>query len=146
MKSVVLDASVALAWCFPDEQSAYADQVLQELEGRPVVVPSIWALEIANGLLVGERRKRLGQAEIVRFVDLLESLSVEEVSVPVSTQIAGILPLGREYGLSAYDTSYLDVAIRRGADLATADDALERAARKAGIAIVCSPHPRKTKR
>jgi predicted nucleic acid-binding protein len=60
MKSVVLDASVALAWCFPDEQSGYADQVLQELEGRPVVVPSIWALEIANGFLVGERRKRLG--------------------------------------------------------------------------------------
>lgn len=146
MKSLVLDASVALAWCFPDEQSSYADQVLQELEGRPVLVPPIWALEIANGLLVGERRKRLSQAEIVRFVDLLEDLPIEEVSVPVPAQIRGILPLGREYGLSAYDTAYLDVAIRHGADLATADDALEKAARKAGIEILCGPHPRRTKR
>ena len=71
MKSVVLDASVALAWCFPDEQSPYADQVLQALEGRSVLVPAIWPLEIANGLLVGERRKPFSQTETVRFVDLL---------------------------------------------------------------------------
>ena len=146
MKSVVLDASVALAWCFPDEQSPYADQVLQAIEGRSVLVPPVWALEIANGLLVGERRKRLGQAEIVRFVDLLEDLPLEEVSVPVPGQIRGVLPLGREYGLSAYDATYLDVAIRHGADLATADDALEKAARKAGIAILCAPPSRRTKR
>lgn len=143
MKSVVLDASVALAWCFPDEQSPYADQVLQELEGRPVLVPSIWVLEIANGLLVGERRKRLGETEIVRFIDLLETLPIQEVSVP---KISGILPLGREYGLSAYDAAYLAVAIKRGADLATADDALEKAARKAGVSILCSAHPRRAKR
>jgi len=146
VKSVVLDASVALAWCFPDEHSPYADQVLQEVEGRPVLVPSIWALEIANGLLVGERRKRLGQTEIVRFLDLLEALPVQKVSVPIATQISGILPLGREHGLSAYGASYLDVAIRRGADLATADDALEKAARKAGIGILCAPLSRRTKR
>ncbi|MFO0697807.1 MAG: type II toxin-antitoxin system VapC family toxin [Nitrospira sp.] len=146
MKSVVLDASVALAWCFPDEQSPYADQVLQALEGRSVLVPAIWPLEIANGLLVGERRKRLSQAEVVRFIDLLEILPVQEVSVPISTQIAGVLPVAREYGLSAYDAPYLDVAIKHGADLATADDMLEKAARKAGISILCASHPRRTKR
>jgi len=146
VKSVVLDASVALAWCFPDEQSPYADQVLQELEGRSVLVPAIWALEIANGLLVGERRKRLTQGEVVRFIDLLEIVPVQEVSVSISTQIAGVLPVAREYGLSAYDASYLDVAIRHGADLATADDMLEKAARKAGVSILCASHLRKTKR
>ena len=60
MKSVVVDASVALAWCFPDESSDYADRVLVALEGHELVVPAIWALEITNALLVGERSKRLG--------------------------------------------------------------------------------------
>lgn len=146
MKGVVIDASVALAWCFPDEQNAYADQVLEELEGRPVVVSSVWALEIGNGLLVGARRKRLSQADIPQFLKLLESLPLQELSRPVLTHIREILPLGREYGLSAYDASYLEAAIRSGADLATADAALERAARQAGISILCAPHPRKPKR
>ncbi|MBI4031643.1 MAG: type II toxin-antitoxin system VapC family toxin [Proteobacteria bacterium] len=146
MRSVVIDASVTLAWCFPDEKSAYADKVLEELEGQVALVPSVWALEIANGLLVGERRKRISQVEILRFMDLLEAFPVQEVSLPVSAHIAGVLPLGREYGLSAYDASYLDAAIRNGAELATADDALEKAARKAGIPIMCAPHPRKAKR
>lgn len=60
MKGVVIDASVALAWCFPDEKSGYAERVLEGLEGRPVLVPAIWSLEVANVLLVGERRKRIG--------------------------------------------------------------------------------------
>ncbi len=146
MRRVVIDASVALAWCFPDEQSLYADKVLQELEWCLVLVPSIWALEIANGLLVGERRSRIGQSDIIRFTDLLEALSPQEVSVPVNAHFHALLPLGREYGLSAYDAAYLDTAIRSGAELATADEALEKAARRAGVPIMCTSHPRKTRR
>jgi predicted nucleic acid-binding protein len=76
LSSVVIDASVALAWCFPDEGSSYADAVLVELRGNPILVPSVWALEVANGVLVGERSKRLHQPEIRRFRTLLENLSV----------------------------------------------------------------------
>lgn len=63
--------------------------------------------------------------------------------MPISTQIAGVLPVAREYGLSVYDVSYLDVAIRRGADLATANDTLEKAARKArGLDPTCFTPPK----
>lgn len=58
MREVVIDASVALAWCFPDEKSIYAEHVLESLDGRTVLVPAIWTLEVVNGLLVGERRKK----------------------------------------------------------------------------------------
>jgi hypothetical protein len=56
---VVVDASVALAWWLPDETSLYADDVLVALRGNTVIVPSLWSLELANAVLVGERRKRL---------------------------------------------------------------------------------------
>lgn len=65
---VVLDASTALAWCFPDEASEDAEAVLLALEGATVLVPAVWSLEIANALLVGERQKRLRQPEILRFL------------------------------------------------------------------------------
>jgi hypothetical protein len=71
----VVDASTALAWCFPDETNEYADIVLIALEGKTMLVPSIWPLEIANAVLVGERAKRLRQPEIQRFTALLASFA-----------------------------------------------------------------------
>ena len=135
MKGIVVDASVVLAWCFPDEDSEYADNVLDALEGQTVVVPSVWALEVANAVLVAERRKRIGKVDIVRFVALLGNLSISELSVPVGGILETVIPLAREHGLSAYDAAYLDVAVRTGLALATADGRLEGAARKAGVVI-----------
>lgn len=131
----MVDASVALAWCFPDEASEYADGVLVALEGRTVIVPAIWALEITNALLVGERRKRVRQPDIRRFVELLRGLTITEHSQTIADTVINVLPLAREYGLSAYDAAYLDLAVRQGAPLATLDSALQKAGRSAGINI-----------
>ena len=135
MTGIVVDASVALAWCFPDEASEYADGVLVALEGRTVIVPAIWALEITNALLVGERRKRVRQPDIRRFVELLRGLTITEHSQTIADTVINVLPLAREYGLSAYDAAYLDVAVRQGAPLATLDNALREAGRSVGITI-----------
>jgi predicted nucleic acid-binding protein len=132
---IVIDASVALAWCFPDEASDYADGVLVALEDRTAMVPAIWPVEIANALLVGERRKRIRQPEVRRFVELLKGLSVLEDAQPFADSLSNILPLAREHDLSAYDAAYLDVAVRRAAPLATLDAALRKAGRAAGIKI-----------
>ena len=136
MTGIVVDASVALAWCFPDEGSEYADAVLLALEGQPVLVPAVWPLEVANAVVVAERRKRITQPEVRRFVELLEGLMIHQDSLPVAGSVSNILPLAREYGLSAYDASYLEVAIRRNAPLATMDRELERAGRKAGVEVL----------
>jgi predicted nucleic acid-binding protein len=132
---IVIDASVALAWCFPDEASDYADAVLVALEDRTVIVPAIWPAEITNALLVGERRKRIRQPEVRRFVELLKGLNILEDGQPFADTVSNILPLAREYDLSAYDAAYLDVAVRHGAPLATLDGALQKAGRAAGIKI-----------
>ena len=133
MTSVVVDASVALAWCFPDEGSKEADRILAALNGVPILVPAIWALEIANAILAGERRKRLKQPEIMRFVALLESLPIAEDHQTVGESVANVLPVARNYGLSAYDAAYLELAIRHNSPLATLDADLQKAARRAGL-------------
>ena len=71
MTGIVVDASVALAWFFPDDASEYADGVLVALAGRKVIVPAVWVLEITNAVLVAERRKRVKQPDVRRFVELL---------------------------------------------------------------------------
>ncbi len=141
MTEIVIDASVALAWCFPDEASNYADAVLVALEGRRMLVPAVWPLEITNAVIVAERRKRISPPEVRRFVELLEGLTIHEDSLPVVGSIRNILPLAREYGLSAYDTAYLDVAMRHRAPLATLDAGLAKASRKAGVELLPGPPP-----
>jgi predicted nucleic acid-binding protein len=121
LTGIVVDASVVLAWCFPDEASEYADSVLMALEGRTVIVPPVWALEVANALVVAERRKRVKQADVRRFVELLDGLTIIERLQTVTDTVSNVLPLAREYDLSAYDAAYLDLAVRQGAPLATLD-------------------------
>jgi predicted nucleic acid-binding protein len=133
VNGIVIDASVALAWCFPDEASDYADGALVALEDRAAFVPTIWSLEIANALLVGERRKRIRQPEVRRFVELLRSLSIVEDGQSFADTVSNILPLALEHDLSAYDAAYLDVAVRHGVPLATLDGALQKACRAAGV-------------
>lgn len=135
MRGIVVDASVALAWCFPDEASEYADAVLLAVENQSIIVPAIWAVEITNALLVGERRKRIRQPEVRRFVELMNGLSVVEDGQPFSDTVSNVLPLARESDLSAYDAAYLDVAVRHEIPLATLDHSLQKACATAGISI-----------
>ena len=135
MTEVVVDASTALAWCFPDETSGYADSVLVALEGTTMLVPSIWGLEVANALSVGERSKRIRRLEIGQFAALLNSLRIVQDLQAVGEYIGSLLPMTRDYGLSAYDAAYLELAVRRGARLATLDLKLKKAAKRAGARI-----------
>jgi predicted nucleic acid-binding protein len=135
LSGVVVDAPVTLAWCFPDEASEYADRVLVALKGQAIVVPAVWGLEIANAMLAGERRKRLKQPEILRFLALLEGLSIVQDGQAVSESVRNVLPLACDYDLSAYDAAYLELSIRHGVPLATLDAKLQKAAQRAGVKI-----------
>jgi predicted nucleic acid-binding protein len=132
---IVVDASVALAWCFPDEASDYANSVLLALEDQTVLVPAIWAVEIANALVIGERRKRIRQPETGRFLELLKVLSIVEDKQVFSDAINNFFTIAQQHRLTAYDAAYLDLAIRYAIPLATLDGELQKAARAAGIRI-----------
>lgn len=63
----VLDNSIVMAWSFEDESNDYADAVLDRLATTRAVVPGLWPLEVANALLMGERRKRSTEAETMKW-------------------------------------------------------------------------------
>ena len=70
MNSFVLDASATLAWCFEDERTAPAASMLERLRDQEALVPPLWLLELANGLVVAERRGRITRAESTRFLGM----------------------------------------------------------------------------
>ena len=135
MPGLVVDASVTMSWCYPDEHSGYAYRVLEELELRQGVVPGLWALEVANALLVGERRGRLSAADVSRFLELLKALSLTVDSQTPQRAFTGALPLARAHGLSVYDAAYLELAMREGLMLATLDRNLRKAAEACRVAV-----------
>jgi len=130
----VIDTSVAIAWCFEDEATPATEAVLDRLREDQVVVPAIWPLEVANVLLVAERRGRLTEAQASRFLELLAQLPINVDTSP--TDMAGIVATGRRHTLSSYDAAYLLLAERLGAALATLDKPLAKGARKAGVQLL----------
>ena len=126
--ALVLDASVALSWCFEDEPHAYGDAVLEHLETGEALVPGIWPLEVGNALLVAERRERLTKADSARFLTLLGQLPIIVEQDSPERMFGEIIALARAHSLSTYDASYLDLAMRNGLPLATQDARLVHAA------------------
>lgn len=131
----VLDCSVTMAWCFEDEASPYADSVQDSLKTVRAVTPCIWPLEVANVLIVGERRKRLDEARSTRFLAMLNGFPIAVDDGAMSRAFSDIAHLARAHQLSAYDASYLELAIRRGLPLACLDGKLKAAAQAAGVAL-----------
>jgi len=131
-----MDNSVSMSWCFQDEADDYSDAVLDMLAESTAVVPSIWPLEVVNVLLVAERKQRISESDSIRFLTLLSQLPIVVEHKTPEEMMKDILALGRANGLSSYDASYLDLAMRKGLPLATLDNRLIEAARKVGVPIL----------
>jgi predicted nucleic acid-binding protein len=136
VSSFVLDASATLAWCFEDEGTVPAASVLERLRHQEALVPSLWLLELANGLVVAERRGRVTRAESARFLGLVGELPIRIDQTSTLNLASSVMELAREYELSAYDAAYLELALRLGQPLATLDERLRSAADRAGVGDV----------
>lgn len=124
----VVDNSIVMAWCFEDEATAYTDAVQDRLVESTAFVPAIWPLEVANVLLVAERENRIGKAESGHFIALLSQLPIKVEPIAPEIVFHDILSLARQYQLSSYDASYLELAIRKGLPIASLDKGMARAA------------------
>jgi predicted nucleic acid-binding protein len=123
---------MALSWCFEDESDSVAERVLDSLTESTALVPAVWLLEVVNGLLAAERKKRTMPS---RVDDCLEAIRALPVFADVDADSAAVIRVARETGLSAYDASYLELAVRHSLPLATRDRALRLAAKRVGIAM-----------
>ena len=137
----VLDSSVTMSWCFPDENDPYAQDVLRALPSSGAAVPSLWPLEVGNILLVGERRGRISQADTAVFIGLLEGLPIRIDEETSEHAMKASLSLARAQNLSLYDATYLELALRRGLPMATLDARLKLAASTLGVPVYTPPMP-----
>jgi predicted nucleic acid-binding protein len=135
VKRFVLDASVALAWVADASMDAYAAEIeLAVKDGSRAVVPVLWQLEVANGLLMAERRKVLTPAEAEQGLFDMERFLASGAEVDgTGTRMRQATNLARTHHLTAYDAAYLELALREGLPLATLDKSLRAAAVKAGV-------------
>jgi predicted nucleic acid-binding protein len=132
---LVLDASMALAWLLerPEAQEQkLAIDCLRHVSLSETVVPQLWHLEVANVLCQFERRRLLTTAASDEFSALLAKLPISTDSETPALRRDDIRLLARQYALSAYDATYLDIVLRRNATLATFDRRLADACRAAG--------------
>ncbi len=135
---MVLDASVALTWCFEDKATEASVRLLDEMKRCAIVVPALWHVELANTLVQGAKRGRINDAAIAEFDQLVRDLRIETDQVLSQSGLGPLVSLARRHGLSAYDATYLELAMRLYATLATHDAALRRAAETAGIAVIAT--------
>src|SRR5215831_20180862 len=129
----VLDASIPACWALQDEEDPRADTAFARIKGDEAVVPSLWWFEIRNILVVNERRKRITESDTGVF---LRDLAGLRVRVDREPEESVVLRLARRYGLSVYDASYLEVAIREAIPLATLDAQLTASARAGGSGLI----------
>jgi len=136
-KRLVLDASVAVAWCFEDEATPFTEGVLDLISaGAEALVPSIWPMEVANALLIAERRKRITLAKVTALLLKIAGLPIDVRLTDSKQAFEQILPMARQQALSQYDASYLELAVREGLPLATLDGALLKAAKATGVELL----------
>jgi len=132
----VVDSSIALAWALPDETSKKADRFLSRISMKNILwVPALWWYEMANALLMAQRRKRLGDAEKIRLMELYGRLPIRTDVALDSDIVWRLHTLAIEHNLSAYDAAYLELAQRRDLGLATVDRSLRVAAQRAGVKL-----------
>jgi predicted nucleic acid-binding protein len=123
---VVLDASVAVSWCLPDETSPQSEMLKAQLVAAEIDVPELWRVEVRNALLMAERRKRISAEAVEAFMGKLPVLGVREHPLG---DLHEAMTLARKHSLTLYDALYLELSIRLSARLATFDEKLANAAK-----------------
>lgn len=134
--SIIADTSVVLAWLFEEEQTAKSLDVLRRIEKDTLLVPPLWWSELENGILMGERRGRKTPHESSAFLQLVRALPIRTDDTPRHRISDDILDFGRRFNLTSYDATYVELAIREAAPLATFDNAIRKCARDVGVKIL----------
>ena len=134
MSVCVLDSSAALTWVLPGEAVPGSDRLLRQVTAQGAIAPSLWVFEVANVLLMAERRQRVSFAQRQRALGLLDELAIR--LDPASTDLwTDVSALAVRHGLTVYDASYLELAIRTTLPLATLDRQLRQAAVATGVSL-----------
>jgi predicted nucleic acid-binding protein len=132
----IVDASLTLGWYLKDEDDrTYNLDVLAGLKANEALVPFLWTYEVANGLVMAQRRKRLAESDMTTILESLKALPIT-VDPPDAEGVLQLPTLALNYQLTAYDAAYLELALRLKLPIATKDAAMKRAMASCGIETV----------
>lgn len=135
MERIVIDASVVLSWLFRETGDDTTREVASSIRQLHFLVPSTWPIEVANALLVAERRKRITSTDTDAINIYLAGLPVHVDGKTSDFAFSDTLDLARDYGLTVYDAAYLELALRESVPLATLDGEMKVAAQAAGVSL-----------
>ena len=138
MTDFVLDNSVSMRWLLASEKASdqrYAENVLESMRDADALTPNLWHLEAISVLIGAEKRGEISLGEIERFISQLDNLPIHVEPLTANQAFSRTLILSREYNISSYDASYLELAMREGLPLASLDKKLVKAAKKADVEI-----------
>lgn len=134
--SFIVDASVGFAWVYQGQATQETDRLLNDVAaGATVVVPALWFLEMSNVLLVAQRRHRLTAGQRKAAMEKLTAMQLTVDEEGSRNAFGKTSELAEQYGLSIYDATYLELALRRLLPLASRDEALRNAARQCGLTV-----------
>ena len=134
--SPVIDASIALTWCFSDERNSATIAVLNHVVDQAAFAPAIWPLEVLNALAVAQRHGRCNAADRLRLTGFLRQLPIAIDEDTLNRAWTTTAELADRFRLTMYDAAYLELAHRQSLPLATLASDLRRAARAVGVSLL----------
>ena len=138
MKNLVVDTSVAVQWIVKENHNVNIDSLfLAGYSGKSSLhVPALWLWECGNALLSYCKAGWISVADIEDHLSALRYPRPQIDALPsIATQKA-ITELALASKLSFYDATYLELALRRSAGLATLDKKLRAAAAAQGVVCI----------
>lgn len=133
--TLILDSSVVIAWLMPDEQAGEADLAVAEAMVHGADVPALFALEVANAMMMNVRRKRIGLDAALAGLADLATLDIRPEVAPTPETLQTIATVAANHRVSAYDAAYLELARRLRGSLATLDGDLKTAAKAENVPL-----------
>lgn len=134
--SLVVDASIALTWCFSDEQTPATVAVLYRVVDRTAFAPSVWPFEVLDALASAQRHGRCNAADRLRLTGFLRQLPIAIDEDTLHHAWTTTVELADRFRLTMYDAAYLELAHRQSLPLATLDGDLRRAATTVGVSLL----------
>jgi len=119
----VMDCSYVSAFFLGEAEGGRFGEVYKQyhLHGEGVYVPGLFTFEVMNVLLCALRRKRISTEDAIAVRRDFQLFQFIKDSGPLEHHVETVFDIADRHALTFYDASYLELAIRLGADLKTLD-------------------------
>ncbi len=134
MSTWVVDCSFAVALFLKEDFSKISVKFFSQLkESDKLIVPSLWWVELTNVINISIKRKLLSHQNLYEVISTFEVYEIDTFETHGSSYVEKLFLLTQKYQLTAYDATYLALALKEDCGIATHDKALKTASIEAGI-------------